>query len=674
MPLVSLGQTSRKRYDGRNRLTAVNHPGVAAGVSYSYFADGALKTLTSAGSTWTYGYSKRRLLDTETLSLDGASYTLKHGWNATGHRSQLTYPDNVVVPFAPNALGEPTRAGNYAVNVKRHPTGTPETFAYGNGIAYSQTLNTRQLPQHRIEQDGNLKLADFLLGYDENANLTVIGDNSLAQPDSVEGLNAGLNLTAVEDRLLAYDGLNRLIQAHAPEIFGNETYAYDPLDNMRKVVLGAGPGALTLDYSYGQNRLTQLKLSQNGQQLIHSYTHNARGHMTKRGDQQHAFDAAGRMTAAITGQESYRYDGHGRRTVRQGPTGERAVTLYSQSGQLLYETRTPGQASCAPANDRIFCHGFDPPSGPSTSTRYVHLGHRLVAQHSANTITYLHTDPLGSVTMRTNPQRQVLSRALYEPYGSLAVGQIEQGPGYTGHMGDAATQLHYMQQRYYDPVCMCFLSPDPVYVSMVDGSNFNVYAYGNSNPYKYIDPDGRYGRGTDWSDKDWNRFDRAQQQAAGQIEKAADRINQALSTGKGMKSVTRAFEKAFGEGSATRGNMTKVAATLTSMAGALRDNGSGGHIANADTSLGSGTLAAAASGTKTIFVNPSHERFSSPSILRHAVGHESAHSIGKKHGIVNGEPSYKYGNLGQQKAFRALPSVDPAAAMNDPDTLMDYSQ
>ena len=27
------------------------------------------------------------------------------------------------------------------------------------------------------------------------------------------------------------------------------------------------------------------------------------------------------------------------------------------------------------------------------------------------------------------------------------------------------------------------------------GANFNAYAYANNNPYKYVDPDGRFGEG-----------------------------------------------------------------------------------------------------------------------------------------------------------------------------------
>jgi RHS repeat-associated protein len=69
---------------------------------------------------------------------------------------------------------------------------------------------------------------------------------------------------------------------------------------------------------------------------------------------------------------------------------------------------------------------------------------------------------------------------------------VAQGPGYTGHVVDAASGLIYMQQRYYDPVIGRFLSMDPDLVGEL-GLNFNRYAYVGNNPYRYVDPDGRDG-------------------------------------------------------------------------------------------------------------------------------------------------------------------------------------
>jgi len=58
---------------------------------------------------------------------------------------------------------------------------------------------------------------------------------------------------------------------------------------------------------------------------------------------------------------------------------------------------------------------------------------------------------------------------------------------------DADTGLVYAQQRYYDPIVGRFLSVDPVTADAGSGGNFNRYWYANNNPYRFTDPDGRFG-------------------------------------------------------------------------------------------------------------------------------------------------------------------------------------
>ena len=107
------------------------------------------------------------------------------------------------------------------------------------------------------------------------------------------------------------------------------------------------------------------------------------------------------------------------------------------------------------------------------------------------TVEYIHTDALGTPVAVTDVNRNVLERSEYAPYGEVLNRPLRGGPGYTGHVEDAATGLVYMQQRYYDPQIGRFLSVDPVGVSPNAGLNFNRYWYASNNPYKNIDPDGR---------------------------------------------------------------------------------------------------------------------------------------------------------------------------------------
>ncbi|MNK56073.1 tRNA(Glu)-specific nuclease WapA precursor [compost metagenome] len=107
------------------------------------------------------------------------------------------------------------------------------------------------------------------------------------------------------------------------------------------------------------------------------------------------------------------------------------------------------------------------------------------------TVTYIHTDALGSVVAESDANGNVIKRYDYEPYGAVVGGRVTDGPGYTGHVSDAATGLSYMQQRYMDPQLGMFLSVDPVTAYEQPVGQFNRYRYANGNPCKFKEPDGR---------------------------------------------------------------------------------------------------------------------------------------------------------------------------------------
>lgn len=227
-----------------------------------------------------------------------------------------------------------------------------------------------------------------------------------------------------------------------------------------------------------------------------------------------------------------------------------------------------------------------------------------------------------------------------------------------------------------------FVSADPVQADANTGQNFNRHWYGNNNPYRFTDPDGRLSRGDGFTDRQWKTFDRAQQSAAASLERAAGRITNALETGKGLNGVTRSFERNFGSGSATPENMAKVAGDMSSMASALRDTGSsaipangmaGAQISAAYPSVGANTLAGVpTTGPKQVIVNLSHPGFNNPSTLAWGAGHETGHAVlGYKDQRINGIPAYKFGTPEQQNIFKTLPAQQ---RLISPDHLMDHAR
>ena len=188
------------------------------------------------------------------------------------------------------------------------------------------------------------------------------------------------------------------------------------------------------------------------------------------------YDRAHRLTS-ITGVESYQYDAHGRRVLTTRTSdGLKRYQLYSNSGVLMH---TEDQRT-------------------SEIIDYVNLEGQLVAERTTPlfggmvTTRYQHADLRGSPTVVSSAGGTQIERSIEQPFGAPYDGIYRDGPGFTRHATDAASGLSYMQQRYYDPVAMRFLSVDPVAANA--GMGFSRYAYGANNPFKFVDPDGRAGK------------------------------------------------------------------------------------------------------------------------------------------------------------------------------------
>ncbi|MFM8899898.1 MAG: RHS repeat-associated core domain-containing protein [Burkholderiales bacterium] len=117
----------------------------------------------------------------------------------------------------------------------------------------------------------------------------------------------------------------------------------------------------------------------------------------------------------------------------------------------------------------------------------------LGAAHAQTTITYFHNDISGSPMLATDASGNVVWKETYRPYGDRINNAVASGSNklwFAGKPQDNNSGLSYMGARYYDPVIGRFLGVDPKGADPEDIHSLNRYAYGNNNPYKYVDPDG----------------------------------------------------------------------------------------------------------------------------------------------------------------------------------------
>ena len=115
-------------------------------------------------------------------------------------------------------------------------------------------------------------------------------------------------------------------------------------------------------------------------------------------------------------------------------------------------------------------------------------------------ISYFHSDLSGSPQAATDSSGNLLWKETYKPYGERLTNAANSNAGagknklyFHGKKTESingGVNLSYFGARYFDPSIGRFMGIDPEGFNPNSVHSFNRYAYGNNNPYKYVDPDG----------------------------------------------------------------------------------------------------------------------------------------------------------------------------------------
>jgi len=117
----------------------------------------------------------------------------------------------------------------------------------------------------------------------------------------------------------------------------------------------------------------------------------------------------------------------------------------------------------------------------------------IVSAQSQDTVTYYHTDAIGSVRMITDANMQVVARYEFLPFGEpWSPAPLPDVRQFAGKERDAETGFDYFGARYYSSVQGRFTSPDAADPDVTNPQTFNRYRYALNNPLHYIDRDGFY--------------------------------------------------------------------------------------------------------------------------------------------------------------------------------------
>lgn len=317
---IGSAATDSYSYDARYRLLKVTYGGGGALVN-SYDLGGRLLSQSYAGSTWTYTYDAHDKLTSETLALTSPARSYRFGYiyNVLDALTSVTYPSGLVVDYAPDAYGRPSKAGAFARSFAYHPNGALRSLTYGNDRALNIALDVNRLRPIERKVSGADAPMSLRYGYDGANNLTTISDLQ----------NSAYTQT------LGYDALNRLTSAKG--IWGVSSYTY----NARGDLTSQSIAGRAISYGYdAQGRLSQLTGG-----VVATLAYDAKGNVLKaRGE--YGYDPAGNMTwlclspradCASSPEQRFGYDGAGHRTLITDSKRGQQISVYSLSGQLLRE-------------------------------------------------------------------------------------------------------------------------------------------------------------------------------------------------------------------------------------------------------------------------------------------------------------------------------------------------
>ena len=459
----ALNVVANYAYDALDRRTSISYPASAPeNVTYSYdqpghgFGIGRLTGMTDPAGTFSRSYDERGNITNESHTHGSYKLSNVYGYDAAGRMNAMVYPSGMILTQARDSMERVT-----AIAIKANSSGASQTvvtgirytpfggavgFKYGNGITNARS-------------------------YDQDYRLTAVTDTGTAKLQSLAyALNANDNVTAITDAVtagnsqsLTYDPLDRLLTAHGG--YGSESFGYDSNGNRTSL------NGVANTYTPNTNRLTQIGT---GTQTV---TTNGNGNITAIAyatPMGFTYNNANRLaTVTKSGSTvlSYLYDGFGQR-IGKTDTIQR-FEAYDQSGRFIEQTDNTDTVKL----DYIYLDGL-----PVAT---------FVPNGAAGTLSFLHTDRLGTPRLATNSSQVIgWSATAADPFdapnaaaGGNSIANDLRMPGQEFELASGHSHNGF---RDYAPALGRYIESDPTGL----GGGLNTYAYAGDNPARFSDPHG----------------------------------------------------------------------------------------------------------------------------------------------------------------------------------------
>ena len=441
----------------------------------------AMCTIQSA-SSWSYDQMGRPLVEARTnvgppIKKLNVSYT----YYKDGSLNTLTYPSGDVVTYIVGGAGRPIQvtdsANNYVTAATYAPHGALTGMTNGAGIVtknvYSDRLQPILLSAGVTGQNPFFSLCyDFHLHVAVNSspctfNAYTTGDNG----NIFQILN---KVDPTRSAVFTYDSLNRISQANTINTTSancwGEVYTIDAWGSLTNRAAPSGMSGSCSTEGLSATATTQNQLSGIG------LVYDPAGNVVNDGlGNTPTYDAENRIVTDAG--VNYYYDADGVRINKS------SGTMYwpGPGGEVLTEATLSGTIN----EEYVYFNGariarVDRPSG---------------------TVNYYFSDKLGSASVIASSTGTVQEQYFYYPYGGIqsSTGSDPNHYKFTGKERDSESGLDMFGARYYGSSLGRFMTPDwsassnpdPVpYADLRNPQSLNLYSYTKNNPTTLTDPNG----------------------------------------------------------------------------------------------------------------------------------------------------------------------------------------
>jgi RHS repeat-associated protein len=462
-------QTATYAYDRNDRLLQTRYGTCvpATCVTYTYDANGNLKTRVDAAGTTAYSHDVQNRPTAKTIGGVTTSLAYDAASNVTG----FTDPTGTVSYRydAANRLTALAEPGGSCPATPAFPNTTKCTgFGYDDNNRRTATLYPNGVKNATV--------------YDQAGRVT-----SITATNTAAAVLAKRAYTYTTHATTARDGsLRKTMTTEAGTV---TTYTYDAVQRLKTAVTGSVTEAWT--YDMNGNRLTSAKT---GAGTVHS-AYNAADQLCWTGN------TAGACAAPPAGASTYTYDANGNTTKAGTPTfAWNAFDQMTAAGTTNFAYAGSSNTERTTAGATTFLNGSlgitrQTTAGANTSFIRDPDGNLISMRNSAGASFYYTTDALGSVIALTDSAQAKAASYTYDARGNTTStgAQATANPfQYAGGYKDTATGYTKFGARYYDPTTDRFTQPDP------SGQEANTYLYAGADPINAADPSGLFGGGAGW--------------------------------------------------------------------------------------------------------------------------------------------------------------------------------